>query len=114
MSEAFRSDSDRRIGTALESHFQGPDPEGFVARLEQTLGRLPARDSQWDILAAWARPRVMAAGLAAAFLLGMTAWQRWQGRSVEMAQSSPVSVAILESARPGAVLPVISVVLEDR
>jgi hypothetical protein len=114
MNESFRPDPDREIGAALATHFKGPDPDGFTSRLGAALGRLPKRDSQWDILAEWARPRVMAAALAAGFLLGMAMWQRWQRRAVEVPSGSPVSMAMLENARPGAVLPIINVVLEDR
>ncbi len=103
---------DRRTAEALGVHFEGPDPKGFLVRLGEVLRGLPERDTEWDVLATWARPRVMAAAMAAGFLLGMAMWQTWRNRG--STPESPLSVAILETARPPALNPVINVVLEDR
>lgn len=108
----FGSDADPRIGQALKVHFEGPDPGAFRARLRAGLGRLPERDSEWDVLATWARPRVMAAAMAAGFLLGMAMWRTWRGRVEEPV--SPVSVAMFETPLPPEFNPVINAVLEDR
>jgi hypothetical protein len=109
---SFRSTPERRIAEALGAHFAGPDPSGFLARLGRTLRGLPERDSEWDVLATWARPRVMAAAMAAGFLLGMAMWQSLRNRGA--IPESPISVAILETARPLEMNPVINVVLEER
>ncbi len=109
---SFHGDPDPRVAEALAAHFGGPDSGGFVARLGTTLRGLPARDSEWDVLATWARPRVVAAAMAAGFLLGMMMWQRWQ-RPVEDSVS-PVSVAVFDTPQPPELNPVINVVLEDR
>lgn len=108
----FQSDPDRRIAEALQARFAGPDPSGFLARLGSALRGLPDRDSEWDILATWARPRVMAAAMAAGFFLGMVMWQRWWQQSDEPV--SPVSVAMFETPQPPEFNPVVNVVLEDR
>jgi hypothetical protein len=100
------------VGEALGAHFSGPEPGRFLARLEEALHQLPARDSQWDVLAAWARPPVVAAAMAAAFLLGVAIWQ--SGRERSPVPDSPVSMAILETVRPLELNPVINAVLEDR
>lgn len=103
---------DRRTAEALGVHFEGPDPKGFLARLGGVLRGLPQCDSEWDVLATWARPRVLAAAMVAGFLLGMAMWQTWRTRGV--APASPVSVAMLEAIRPPEVNPVVNVVLEER
>ena len=115
MTDLFQPDPDRRIRQALRSYFSGPDPDGYGDRLASIMGRLPGRDTGWEILAGWARPRVLAAAMAAGFLLGMTMWQQWQGRLSRVAgPQSPVSVALLENPGPGAAIPAINAALEDR
>lgn len=105
----FRPAPDPRLREALTSYFEGPDPAGMLARLEGTLAGLSERESGLDVLARWARPRVLAAAMAAGFLLGIALWRTWW-RQAEPA--TPISVAILE-ARPAEVNPVMHTVLED-
>lgn len=112
MTSPFSGSPDPRITEALRDYFEGPDPTGLVARLEGTLSRLPPRDNtSWEVLAGWARPRVLAAAMAAAFLLGVALWQNWWKH--EDSTSTPISVAILEAPRPVEVNPVMHTVLEE-
>ena len=106
----FGSGPDPRVTEALRRHFEGPAPSGMLARLEGALARLPERDSEWDVLARWARPRVLAAAMAAGFLLGGTLWSKWW-KDDEV--PTPISVAILEAARSFEVNPVMHAVLEE-
>jgi hypothetical protein len=108
----FPDRPERRYAEALGAHFEGPDAKGFLARLGGVLRGLPERDSEWDVLAAWARPRVLAAAMVAGFLLGMAMWRTWRSRG--LAPTSAVSVAMLEAIRPPEVNPVVNVVLEER
>jgi hypothetical protein len=77
---------------------------------------LPARASQWDVLATWARPGVVAVAAAAAFLLGVALWQTWQRQIREPAVAAPsVSVAILDAATsPPGETQILYAVLEGR
>lgn len=95
----FGNEPDRDLGSLIQDTYQGPDSALFLARLQGTLGTLPARASQWDVLATWARPSVVAVVAAAAFLLGVALWQNWQRQAGEPAVATPsVSVAILDAA----------------
>jgi hypothetical protein len=58
------------------------------------LARLPERDTGWDVLAGWARPGVMAAAMAAAFLLGVALYAGWPAR-LERPGPAPVPAAAL-------------------
>jgi hypothetical protein len=49
----------------LRERFDAGDPAAFAARV---LARLPHAGSQWDVLAAWARPGLAAALIFAAAL----------------------------------------------
>ncbi|MBM4185950.1 MAG: hypothetical protein FJ206_01435 [Gemmatimonadetes bacterium] len=109
MTSPFRG-PDPRVTEGLRHYFDGPDPGTMLSRLEVALGRLPVRDSSWDVLAAWARPRVLGAAMAAAVLLGLALWRGW---GQEERTQSPISVAILEAPRPGEVNPVMHTVLEE-
>jgi len=95
----FGDGPDRDLGPLIRDAYQGPDPARFLARLAGVLDGLPSRISQWDVLAAWARPGVVAAAAAAAFLLGVAWWQNWRRHSADPgAVQSSVSVAILDAA----------------
>lgn len=106
----FDSRPDPRLVDGLRAHFHGPDSAGMIARLEGALARLPERDTEWDVLAGWARPRVLAAAMAAGFLLGLTLWRQWWRTDVP---PTPISVAILEAPRPVEVNPVMHAILEE-
>ncbi len=95
----FGNEPDRELGSLIRDAYHGPDSDLFLARLRGTLGTLPARASQWDVLATWARPRVVAVAAAAAFLLGVALWQTWQTQTGGPTVAAPsVSVAILDAA----------------
>lgn len=100
----FGNGPDHELGSLIRDAYQGPDPEPFLVRLKGSLDGLPARASQWDVLATWARPGVVAAAAAAAFFLGVALWQSWRQQTANPAAVPPsVSVAMLDAtpARPG-------------
>jgi hypothetical protein len=109
----FDAGPDRELGELLRESWQGPDPIGFRGRLEAALGRLPERASQWDVLAGWARPSVVAVAAAAGLLLGMAWLQSWRNRVQTTAGQVSVSVALLEPTTR-TVEPIIYSVLEDQ
>ena len=79
-SSSFDSQPDAQVGRLLREHLTGPEPDRFVARMEEVMARLPAaRDSQWEVLARWAKPGVLAAALLAGLLLGLELWQGLRG-----------------------------------
>jgi hypothetical protein len=86
------------VSELLRRDFEGPDGPSFIDRLAVVLRALPARDTEWDVLAGWARPGVLVAAVAAGLLLGVTLWQNWYVRSGAVAPA--VSVAMLEEPRP--------------
>ncbi len=100
----FGNEPDRELGPLIRDAYRGPDPEPFLVRLKGALEGLPSRASQWDVLATWARPGVVAAAAAAAFLLGIALWQSWRHQTADPVTVPPsVSVAMLGAApiRPG-------------
>ncbi len=112
----FGNDPDRELGSLIREAYADPDPEQFLARLRGSLEGLPPRVSQWDVLATWARPGVVAAAAAAAFLLGVALWQTWWQRVADPVLSVPsVSVAMLDAtqARQGSD-PILYAVLEGQ
>jgi len=73
MKSPFDNQPDEILGRMLRDELTGPEPEAFLRRLRHALaGAGPG--TQWDILAGWARPRVMAAAIAAALLLWFGGW----------------------------------------
>lgn len=69
----FDNQPDEELGRVLRTALTGPQPEAFLQRLKVAT-RGVEQGSQWDILAAWSRPRVMLAAIAAAFLLWFGSW----------------------------------------
>ena len=108
----FTDRPDPAVRSLLESEFEGPDPERFLGRLRRELVRLPARDTEWDVLAHWARPGVLAAAMAAGMLLGLTFWRSW--RHQPSSSGGPaMSVALLEEPRI-TTSPIVFTVLGER
>ncbi len=68
----FDHEPDPELGRMLREHLTGREPEAFLARLRVAIAE--SRDSEWDVLAGWARPRAMAVAVAAGFLLWLGAW----------------------------------------
>jgi hypothetical protein len=68
----FDHEPDLELGRLLREALTGPRPEAFLRRLR--LAVAGAERDQWDVLAGWARPRVMAMAVAAGFLLWLGAW----------------------------------------
>jgi hypothetical protein len=69
----FDSQRDEALGRLLREQLTGPAPEAFLRRMRRAVAAAePA--NQWDILAQWARPRVIALAIAAGLLLWLGAW----------------------------------------
>ena len=79
----FDLDPDPALGRMLREQLTGTDPEGFVARLARAAAALPDRDTQWEILAHWARPGVLVAAALAGLLLGLELWRDWRAPAAE-------------------------------
>lgn len=109
---SFGAERDHELGNVLREAFTGPDPVRFSARLGSTLAALPARSSQWDVLAGWARPGVLVAAAAAGFALGLALWQGWRDR-LDAAPETSVAGAMLEPTQRGAE-PIMYTVLEEQ
>ena len=110
----FDGSPDEELGRLLREELEGPDPRGFLGRLGTRLAGLPARDSEWDVLAHWARPPVLAAAAIAGFLLGATLLVSW--RAHERPAPSIATVPATMFVPPTAVdrNPVMYAVLEER
>ncbi|MDZ4673430.1 MAG: hypothetical protein SGI84_03185 [Gemmatimonadota bacterium] len=71
MSEApmlFDAQPDEELGALLRQHLGGADEAAFVARLRHAVEQADRAES-WEVLAGWARPGLVAAGLAAAAIM---------------------------------------------
>ena len=64
----FDAGPDTELGRLLRERLTGPEPGAFLRRLRLVVAATPAGD-EWDVLAGWARPRVMAMAVAAGFVL---------------------------------------------
>jgi hypothetical protein len=99
----FDQTPDPELGRLLRERLTGTAPEAFLRRLR--LAVAGERSDQWDVLAGWARPRVLAAAIAAGFLLWLGAWfgqsQTHADPAVTMAASLPAQTVI--SSQPPAV-----------
>ena len=69
----FDHERDAELGRLLRERLTGPEPEVFLGRMRLAVAGAQ-RPSEWDVLASWARPRVMALAIAAALLLWLGAW----------------------------------------
>jgi hypothetical protein len=111
--DPFRPSPDEELGRLLREEMSGPDPDGFLDRLSHHLARFPAQPSQWDVLAQWARPRVMAAAVAAAFLLGVALYSNWVTHGGEPTTTAGIPAAAI-MAPPGDAGPITYAILEGR
>lgn len=64
----FDAQPDEELGAVLRAGLEGPAPEAFTARLRTAIVAAERAES-WEVLAGWARPGLVAAGLAAAAVL---------------------------------------------
>jgi len=78
----FDHEPDEELGRMLREQLTGPAPEAFLRRLRVAITDT-ARGDEWDVLAVWARPRVMAVAVAAGFLLWLGAWFAGTERSAD-------------------------------
>lgn len=105
----FDARPDEELGALLRAGLDGPAPEAFVARLRTAVVEAERAES-WEVLAGWARPGLVAAGLAAAAVLWVVL-TRDVGPPLGP-QGAPVQELIAGQPATGEVL--ISAVLEGR
>jgi hypothetical protein len=115
MTSPWQTGPDGELGRRLRDELDGPDPSAYLGRLREFLLALPERDTEWDVLAHWARPGVVVAAMAASFLLGfalLTGWRDHAGPAPETAAGMPAAALIAPTAaEPG---PITFAVLEGR
>lgn len=98
----FDNQPDPELGRLLRERLTGPAPEAFLRRLRWAVAA--DRADQWDVLAGWARPRVLAAAIAAGFLLWLGAWFADMGRSPDPGTTmASLPAQAVVSAQPPAV-----------
>jgi len=105
----FDGRPDEELGALLRAQLEGPEPAQFVARLRAAVVQADRAES-WEVLAGWARPGLVAAGLAAAMLL----WAVLTQDTVRPPGPGGVSVQELIAGQPASGEVLISAVLEDR
>ena len=66
----FDAQPDEELGGLLRLHLGGTDEAAFVDRLRAAVLQADRAES-WEVLAGWARPGLVAAGLAAAAVMWM-------------------------------------------
>jgi hypothetical protein len=101
MLSPFDDRRDEELGRVLRERLTGPAPEALLHRLRFAVAGAP-RGSEWDVLADWARPRVMAFAIAAGLLLWLGAWFEGSQPAVDagtMVASLPTH-AIVSSQTP--------------
>lgn len=103
----FSRGPDDELGRLLGAELAGPDAEAYLGRLRQYLAGLPERDSQWEVLARWARPGVLVAAMAAGFLLGVALLNSWHAhrKSGTLAASGMPAAALMAptATEPGTI-----------
>jgi len=109
----FSAGPDDELGGLLRERMTGPDEDRFLDRISQVLRRLPEPISQWDVLAGWARPGVLAAAMAAAFLLGAALYANWYHRPTTSAANT-VPAAALMAPNESDIGPVTFAILEGK
>ena len=96
----FDNQPDPELGRLLRERLTGPAPEAFLRRLRLALAA--ERADQWDVLAGWARPRVLAAAIAAGFFLWLGAWftqaATHEDPGVTMAATLPAQTVVSSQA----------------
>ena len=105
----FDARPDEELGALLREGLDGPAAEAFTARLRAAVIAAECAES-WEVLASWARPGLVATGLAAAAVLWVVL-TRDVGPPMG-AQTIPVQELIAGQPATSEVL--ISAVLEGR
>ncbi|HEY9382158.1 MAG TPA: hypothetical protein VIP80_01475 [Gemmatimonadales bacterium] len=103
MQSPFEHERDEELGRVLREQLTGAAPEAFLHRMRSAVAAAP-RATEWDVLADWARPRVMALAIAAGLLLWLGAWFEGTQAPVDpslMVASLPTHAVV--SAQPPAV-----------
>lgn len=102
----WSSSPDDELSRRLREDFDGPDPAAYLGRLGRYLAGLPERDSEWDVLAHWARPGVVVAAMAASFLLGVALLGSWRehGHPPEAPVSMPAAALMAPTGTDPAVI----------
>lgn len=112
---AFQSSPDDALGRRLREDFAGPDQTAYLGRLRRYLLALPERDTEWEVLATWARPGVIAVAVAATILLAVALLGTWrQHRSPLPEQVAAMPVAALMAPTGGDPTVITLSVLEGR
>ena len=97
MSTPFESRQDEELGGLLRDALTGPEPEAFLARVKEAVSE---RDNQWDVLDRWARPRLVAAAMAAGLLVWLGV-QQFVGSEADLGVMTASSrTATVLSAEP--------------
>ncbi len=105
----FDAHPDAALGELLREHLTGAEPAQFVARMRLAVIEADRAES-WEVLAGWARPGLVAVGLAAAVLL-------WVVLTSDVgAPLGPGGVPVMEliAGQPASGEVLISAVLEGR
>ena len=108
----FNPEPNEELGRILREQLTGPAPEALLRRLRSAVAGAP-RVNQWDVLADWARPRVMALAIAAGLLLWLGAWFEGSQAAVDpgvMVASLPTHAVV--SSQPPAVDEIMSALRE--
>lgn len=114
ISSPFDNEPNEILGRMLREELTGPEPEAFLGRLRTAVADAGA-GTQWDVLAGWARPRVMAAAIAAALLLWFGSWfgaGTSAGEAGVMVASLPAHTVL--SPQPPPVDEIMSALMERR
>ncbi len=112
MQSPFNQERDEALGRLLREQLTGPAPEAFLHRMRGAVAGAP-RANEWDVLADWARPRVMALAIAAGLLLWLGAWFEGSQPAVDpgvMVASLPTHAVV--SSQPPAVDEIMSALRE--
>lgn len=105
----FDAQPDEELGALLRQHLGAGDDPRFIARLRDAVLQADRAES-WEVLAGWARPWLLAAGLAAAAVMWMVMTR--DGRASLGPELVPVRELIAGQPPSGEIL--ISAVLEGR
>ena len=84
---------DAELGARLRVALEGPDPQGFVARVRAAVERA-GPETSWDVLARWA-PAGLLAAVAAALIMWLVVRPATDpGHRTPVAASAPVQIEV--------------------